>query len=81
MVLGGKGKSYSVAQSIRAAFTYHFHYLTPQDPIRIYVWHKNTQLSTGNPSKAMKVSTFMYGLKKLKAKYGEVSSSLQALFS
>ncbi|KAK7021481.1 hypothetical protein R3P38DRAFT_3317755 [Favolaschia claudopus] len=74
---GCEGKKYSTAVSARAALTYWYRTLRPNESVT--EWRIESGKCYGLPTRSRHVSEFMTGLEKTKAKAGEVSTSARAL--
>ncbi|KAK6996187.1 hypothetical protein R3P38DRAFT_3329648 [Favolaschia claudopus] len=74
---GCEGKKYSTAVSARAALTYWYETLRPNESVT--EWRIESGKCYGLPTRSRHVSEFMTGLEKTKAKAGEVSTSARAL--
>ncbi|KAK7007167.1 hypothetical protein R3P38DRAFT_3325570 [Favolaschia claudopus] len=70
-------KKYSTAVSARAALTYWYRTLRPNESVT--EWRIESGKCYGLPTRSRHVSEFMTGLEKTKAKAGEVSTSARAL--
>ncbi|KAJ7291741.1 hypothetical protein C8J57DRAFT_1492205 [Mycena rebaudengoi] len=76
---GCEGKKYATAVSTRAALTYWYRTIRPDESVTEWRIDSATGKSYGLPTRSRHVSEFMTGLEKTKAKAGEVSVSARAL--
>ncbi|KAK7016490.1 hypothetical protein R3P38DRAFT_3321031 [Favolaschia claudopus] len=76
---GCEGKKYSTAVSTRAALTYWYRTIRPNESVSEWRIDSSTGQCYGLPTRSRHVSEFMTGLEKTKAKAGEVSTSARAL--
>ncbi|KAJ7587229.1 hypothetical protein C8J56DRAFT_765393, partial [Mycena floridula] len=76
---GFEGKKYSTAVSTRAALTLWYRHVRPNETVSEWRLEEETGKWRGLPTCSRKVSEYMIGLEKTKAKAGEVSQSARAL--
>ncbi|KAG6905051.1 hypothetical protein DXG01_005380 [Tephrocybe rancida] len=76
---GCEGRRFSTAVSTHAALTFWYRTLRPNESVCEWRHDLVTDICHGLPTQSQIVSTFMVGLKKTKAKMGEVSQSARAL--
>ncbi|KAF7323498.1 hypothetical protein HMN09_00131000 [Mycena chlorophos] len=76
---GGEGRKFATAVSTRAALTLFYRSLRPNESLNEWRFDEVTQVWRGLPTRSLKVSRFMIGLEKTKAKAGEISHSARAL--
>ncbi|KAJ7164608.1 hypothetical protein C8R43DRAFT_1166537 [Mycena crocata] len=76
---GGEGKKYATAVSTRAALTFWYRSIRPNESVSEWRMDSKTGECFGLPTRSWQVGEFMTGLEKTKAKAGEVSTSARAL--
>ncbi|KAJ7877708.1 hypothetical protein B0H14DRAFT_2295908, partial [Mycena olivaceomarginata] len=76
---GCEGKKYATAVSTRAALTYWYRTVRPNESVSEWRVDTLSHHCYGLPTRSRHVSEFMTGLEKTKAKAGEVSTSARAL--
>ncbi|KAF8464703.1 hypothetical protein JB92DRAFT_2775027, partial [Gautieria morchelliformis] len=76
---GCEGKKFATAVSIRAALTYFYKTLHPEENVTEWRVDRNLATCDGLPTRSPIVSQFMIGLEKTKAAVGETSQSARAL--
>ncbi|KAJ6628166.1 hypothetical protein B0H10DRAFT_1940716 [Mycena sp. CBHHK59/15] len=76
---GCEGKKYATAVLTRAALTFWYRSIRPNESVTEWRIEMKTSECYGLPTRSRQVSEFMTGLEKTKAKAGEVSTSARAL--
>ncbi|KAJ7583766.1 hypothetical protein C8J56DRAFT_711770, partial [Mycena floridula] len=76
---GFEGKKYSTAVSTRVTLTLWYRHVHPNETVSEWRLEEDTGKWRGLPTRSRKVSEYMVGLEKTKAKAGEVSQSARAL--
>ncbi|KAJ7735849.1 hypothetical protein DFH07DRAFT_753682, partial [Mycena maculata] len=76
---GCEGKKFATAVSTRAALTYWYRTIRPNESVTEWRINSKSGECFGLPTRSRHVSEFMTGLEKTKAKTGEVSVSARAL--
>ncbi|KDQ22200.1 hypothetical protein PLEOSDRAFT_1109321 [Pleurotus ostreatus PC15] len=76
---GCEGRRFSTAVSTRAALTYWYRTIRPDESITEWRQDPSSQKWYGLPTRSRRVADFMMGLEKMKARSGEISRSARAL--
>ncbi|KAH7903849.1 hypothetical protein BJ138DRAFT_976983, partial [Hygrophoropsis aurantiaca] len=77
--VGFEGRKFSTAVSTRAAITQWYWMVQPNESVSEWQVDETAGVCHGLPTRARRVSEFMIGLEKMKAKAGEISQSAHAL--
>ncbi|KAF5383851.1 hypothetical protein D9615_003799 [Tricholomella constricta] len=76
---GFEGRKYATAISTRTALTFWYRTIRPNESVSEWRYDSSSNICYGLPTRSRRVSEFMMGLEKTKARAGEISNSARAL--